>query len=81
MVLFTSQEDMIIGKSCQIHHKEARYKTASGFNSKTDLFNTTLDYDAEKVCHVCMYLNGFASHSSTVAGLVGHLRMWELVIL
>ena len=55
MVLFTSPDDMVIGRSCQVHQREVTSKQAARELRTTDnLVNTALNYKAEKVHYLTL---------------------------
>ena len=55
MVLFTSPDDMVIGRSCQVHQREVTSKQAARELRTTDnLVNTALNYKAEKVRYLTL---------------------------
>ena len=50
MVLFTSPDDMVIGRSCQVHQREVTSKQAAReLRTTENLVNTALNYKTEKV--------------------------------
>jgi len=50
MVLFTSPDDMVIGRSCQVHQREITSRQAAReLRTTENLINTALNFRAEKV--------------------------------
>ena len=72
-MLFTSPEDMIMGKSCQLHQKEVTtQRAARDLKTTSNLVDAAMNFEMEKVQY--MYHTGVYTHTCTCAHTYMHIQ-------
>ena len=79
MVLFTSPDDMVIGRSCQVHQREVTSKQAAReLRTTENLVNTALNYKSEKVRYLPTGTNHLVYNLATIVEPTVIFKFWRV---